>query len=85
LKTYAYKASPDQPQLGLIAQEVDRVFPQGVFVADAHGLKDCHMLDLTQVVMCLLGAVKDLQSAQSKSCRAGESEDMNEKGDARPE
>ena len=52
----------DRSVLGFIAQEVEDVFPKSVTKISRDGIEDLRNLSTDQLLMCLFGAVKKLQS-----------------------
>ena len=50
----------DKSKLGLIADEVEKVFPKSVTQGEAHGYDDCRSLNADQIMMSMYGALQKL-------------------------
>jgi hypothetical protein len=48
----------DRTQLGFIAQEVEEILPKAVVTREFANISDCKLLDTSQIMMTMYGALK---------------------------
>jgi hypothetical protein len=61
--------SDDRHRLGWIAQDVEKILPKAVKQQDLYGYTDCRLLNETDLLSTLFGAVKKLQElVETQAC-----------------